>query len=61
MSIAVLSLESDDLQQLNIDLASLGILRSMVPNADSIARVVCHGRELRTEPSVSGRMVNDRK
>lgn len=38
MSIAVLSLESDDLQQLNIDLASLGILRSMVPNADSIAQ-----------------------
>jgi hypothetical protein len=38
MSIAVLSLESDDLQQLNIDLASLGMLRSMVPHADSIAQ-----------------------
>lgn len=38
MSIAVLSLESGDLQQLNIDVASLGILRTMVPHADSIAQ-----------------------
>ncbi len=38
VSIAVLSLESGDLQSLNIDLASLGVLRNLVPHADSIAQ-----------------------